>query len=68
MDRLGLGCEIAGFIAMFLFFPWGTIAGVPLLYVGWRKSTVFRCSNCGTSVKKDAEKCPRCRSRFSSDD
>ena len=66
-DLMGLAFEIGGFVCMFLFFPWGIIVGAALVYVGWRKSTAHKCSNCAAPVRPKAEKCPRCQSRFTTD-
>lgn len=67
-DRAGLAMEIGGFASMFFLFPYGMIAGATLVYFGWRKTNALVCSNCHTIVsKRTVEKCPGCRSKFSSE-
>jgi hypothetical protein len=60
--------EIGGFLVMFFFFPWGFLAGLVLLYFGWRESTTLSCSQCGSLIdSRDATQCPNCRARFASE-
>jgi|SRR6059058_3420323 hypothetical protein len=64
-DNAGIAMEIGGFLLMFILFPWGFMAGVTVLYFGWRKSTALMCSACGTVVHDNTTgSCPKCRSNF----
>jgi DNA-directed RNA polymerase subunit RPC12/RpoP len=67
-DPIGNAMEIGGFVLMFLFFPWGLIAGAILLAVGWRKTTGWTCSQCKARLKSRwLEACPKCRTKFTAD-
>ncbi len=67
-NRAGLAMEIGGFLPMPFFFPWGMILGAAIVYMGWRKSTSFVCSNCGTPLQNRGQsECGGCRSKFSSE-
>ncbi len=57
----GIALEILGFFLL-MFYPIGTIIGVPVIYAGWRKSNYWSCSNCGHPLKsKEARSCSHCR-------
>jgi hypothetical protein len=64
-DPLGIGLEILGFVCMFFVPPWGFIVGTVLIIVGWRRSHILLCENCGARLPhRDLESCPNCRCRF----
>jgi hypothetical protein len=63
----GLALEISG-ILLLAFFPWGTLAGIVLLVLGWRSSFVPVCGNCQRIVKPaDSPRCPHCKATFAND-
>jgi hypothetical protein len=67
-NRAGLALEIAGFLPMPFFFPWGLIVGATVVYLGWKKSSMLVCSNCNISVQDQTlAECPGCRAKFGSD-
>jgi hypothetical protein len=60
--------ELGGFATMFFFPPYGIIAGMTLVYFGWRKTNALVCSNCHTFVgSRTVTKCPGCKSKFGSE-
>jgi hypothetical protein len=64
-NPLGIGLEILGFISMFFLPPWGLIGGGVLITIGWRRSNILICENCGTRLRsRDLESCLKCRCKF----
>jgi hypothetical protein len=62
-----LSLEIGGFILL-VFFPWGTMIGIPLIWIGWRKAAKLRCGNCEAILKnKNSARCPVCKAAFASE-
>jgi hypothetical protein len=67
-NPLGIGLEILGFICMFFLPPLGFIAGAILIVVGWRRSNILLCENCGNRLsRRGLESCPKCRCKFTED-
>jgi hypothetical protein len=61
----GIAMELGGFGLMLFLFPWGLMAGIVVVYLGWRKSTILSCTQCAAQVAhKDVAACPNCRARF----
>jgi Zn finger protein HypA/HybF involved in hydrogenase expression len=58
--------EIGGCLLTF-WFPIGTVIGIIMVVIGWRKSNALRCSSCEAPAAAAATRCPNCRAAFSSD-
>jgi hypothetical protein len=58
--------EVGGFLLLF-WYPIGSIVGAGLIAVGWKKSRVWRCSNCEEITTDAATKCAYCKSVFTSE-
>ena len=57
--------EVGGIILL-AFFPWGTITGIILLTLGWRRSFVPVCGNCGSKLAStELKRCPGCHATLS---
>jgi hypothetical protein len=58
---LGILVELVGLFLLFVF-PFGTIVGIILLFLGGRMSLRLVCSECGNRVEdKSVRMCPVCR-------
>jgi hypothetical protein len=64
--RAGLAMELVGFLLL-IWYPFGTILGPILVFLGWRKNNALRCSNCDEPTNAAATRCSKCRATFSSE-
>ena len=63
VEYVGVGAlvQLAGFIALFFFFPIGIVAGIILLIIGSRMSIKWTCGLCGNKLEsKEVTLCPSC--------